>query len=307
MVTISDSRTARPPAAGIGITALPPQISSGPELQAPAASITVAALAPVVTTSSVVRVPAAGATIAALVPTTVGGSVVVAPVRGVTIAGLVPTVTASVGDPYFSSVSLLLHMDGSNGSTTFTDSSSSPSTVTANGNAAITTATVKYGTGALILDGVGDYLAVAAGSKFAFGTGDLTVECWVYVDTGNSNAGLFTMGGTASGLAVSIFNGNWYLTFAGLGGTLMGAVTTGAWLHLAVTRSGSSARLFINGSQLGSTLTNSTNLTDNAPKIGYYYTTAYTFKGKVDDFRITKGVARYTSNFTAPSAAFPDV
>jgi hypothetical protein len=208
-------------------------------------------------------------------------------------------------DPQFNSVSLLLSFDGTNGSTTFIDSSSSPSTVTASGNAAITTTAPKFGTGALALDGVGDYLSVASGSKFQFGTGDLTVECWVYVDTGNSNAGLFTMGGVTTGLAVSIFNGNWYLTFAGLGGNSMGLVTAGVWQHLAVTRGGTSARMFINGNQLGATLTNSTNLTDNAPKIGYYYTTAYTFKGKVDEFRITKGVARYTSNFTSPTAAWP--
>lgn len=210
----------------------------------------------------------------------------------------------TTGDLYWNNVSLLLSMNGSNASTTFTDSSSNAFAVTANGNAQITTTDPKFGTGALTLDGTGDFLTVASDAKFAFGTGDFTVECWVYVNSGNNNNGLFTFGGTSSGLAVAIISGEWRLTTAGAGGTTMGAVTTGAWQHLAVTRSGSSLRLFINGTQLGSTVTDSTNLTDNALKIGYYYSSSYAINAKLDEFRVTKGVARYTANFTPPTAPF---
>ena len=210
------------------------------------------------------------------------------------------------GDLYWNDVSLLLSMNGSNASTTFTDSSSNAFAVTANGNAQITTTDPKFGTGALTLDGTGDFLTVASDAKFAFGTGNFTVECWVYVNSGNSNNGLFTFGGTSSGLALSVISGQWTLSTAGSGGTTMGAVTTGAWQHLAVARSGSSLRLFIDGTQLGSTVTDSTNLTDNALKIGYYYSSSYAINARIDEFRVTKGVARYTANFTAPVAAFPN-
>ena len=83
-------------------------------------------------------------------------------------------------DPNFSSVSLLLHMEGSNGSTTFIDSSSNALTVTANGNAKITTSTFKFGSGSADFDGAGDYLSTPSSSLFDFGAGSLfTVECFV--------------------------------------------------------------------------------------------------------------------------------
>ena len=92
-------------------------------------------------------------------------------------AGVVPP--APPTDPDFSSVSLLLHGDGTDGSTTFTDSSSNNFTVTANGNAQIDTAVKKYGTGSMEFDGTGDSLTIADNAAFAFGTGDFTVEAWV--------------------------------------------------------------------------------------------------------------------------------
>ena len=88
----------------------------------------------------------------------------------------------------------------------------------------------------------------------------------------------------------------------------MGSASTdlNTWRHVAVTRSGTSLRLFINGVQRGSTLTSSANLSDNQLKIGYYYSETFGFVGKVDEFRVTKGVARYTANFTPPTVPFPD-
>lgn len=210
------------------------------------------------------------------------------------------------GDPYFANVSLLLHMDGSNGSTTFTDNSANNFAISAFGNAQISTTDPKFGTGSLTLDGTGDYLTTPANAAFALGTGDYTVECWVYVNSGNTNNGLFTFGNTSSGLAVAIYSSSWYMTATGSGGFSMGAITTGIWQHLAVTRSGTSWKMFIDGTQLGSTYTNSTDFTQDQLKIGYYYNTSYAINARIDEFRVTKGIARYTSNFTPPTAAFPN-
>jgi hypothetical protein len=210
------------------------------------------------------------------------------------------------GDLYFANVSLLLSMNGSDGSTSFPDSSSNNFSISAFGNAQVSTADPKFGSGSLALDGDGDYLTTPANTVFAFGTGNYTVECWVYVNSGNTNHGLFTFGGVSSGLALAIISGEWRLSNAGAGGNTMGAVTTGVWQHLAVTRSGSSQRMFIDGTQLGPTYADSTNFTDNQLKIGYYYSSSYAINAKIDEFRVTKGVARYTANFTAPTAPFPD-
>jgi len=217
-------------------------------------------------------------------------------------AAIWPEVTAS--DPYWANVSLLLHMNGSNGSTTFVDSSSNNFTISVFGDAQVSTTDPKFGTGSLTLDGNGDYLTTPANTAFAFGTGDFTVECWVYVNSGNTNDGLFTFGGQSTGLSVAVISGQWSLRPGG--DDALGSVVTGEWQHLAVCRSGTSMRMFINGTQIGSTVTSSTDFTDNQLKLGYYYSTNYAINAKVDEFRVTKGVARYTANFTAPTAAFPD-
>ena len=87
-------------------------------------------------------------------------------------------------DPFFANVSLLLHGDGTNGSTTIVDSSPSPKTVTAVGDAKISTAQSKFGGASIGFDGSGDSLAAPA-SISHFGTGDFTIELWIY----RNNAG----------------------------------------------------------------------------------------------------------------------
>jgi hypothetical protein len=200
----------------------------------------------------------------------------------------------------------LLHMNGSNGSTTFTDSGGSEITVTAYGNAQISTADPLHGSGSLLLDGSGDYLQTAASSILQFGTDDFTVECWVKVISGTSNNGLFTFGSPNSGLAVGTYGDQWFLDRGDGNSYRMGAATTGSWQHLAVTRSDGSLRFFIAGTQIGATISNSINLTGNQLIIGYYYSSSFAINAKVDEFRVKKGTALYTSAFTPPTGAFPD-
>ena len=84
-------------------------------------------------------------------------------------------------DPNIASVSLLLSGNGINGSTSIIDSSPSPKTVTAFGNAQISTAQSKFGGASIAFDGVSDYLTVASSAGLTFGTGDFTIELWLYV------------------------------------------------------------------------------------------------------------------------------
>jgi hypothetical protein len=82
-------------------------------------------------------------------------------------------------DPQFGSVSLLLHGDGANGSTTITDSSRLTNTVTAVGDAQISTAQSKFGGASIAFDGSGDYLTISSSSALSIGSGDYTVEFWI--------------------------------------------------------------------------------------------------------------------------------
>lgn len=212
------------------------------------------------------------------------------------------------GDPYFSSVWLLLHMDGGNGSTTFPDSSSHGFTVTASGNAQVSTTDPKFGSGSLTLDGTGDCLKTTVTGLGFIQTQDFTAECWAWINPGNTGVDcLFGFElSTFKGPCVLIDNGNWDLRYANTNSGSMGAVTTGAWQHVALSRSGSSLRFFINGNQLGSTLTDTMFYEDNGISVGSAFGMGDFISAKVDEFRVTVGVARYIANFTPPSAPFPN-
>lgn len=210
----------------------------------------------------------------------------------------------TAGDPDFASVSLLLHMDGSNGSTTFTDSSSNAFTVTANGNAKISTAQSKFGGASGLFDGSGDYVSVASNAAFEVGAGDWTAEAWMRF-TGGSDWSFFSTSDNRfrlladanrwvlkshSGSDANVFVINW-------------TPTTGVWYHVACCRSGSTTRMFIDGTQIGSG-TSSTYTASNSAFNVAGGVAPYEFNGYMDEFRFTKGVARYTANFTPPTAPY---
>jgi hypothetical protein len=305
-LTVTSIRKISVPATAIAAAAATPQVSISATVFAPASAIALAPAAPsvVIEIPPGVPVPATAIELAAPVPQVSTGVSVAVPVTDTVFVAPVPSVATGVADPDFSSVSLLLHMDGSNGSTTFTDFSSNAFAITAFGNAQVSTADPKYGTGCLTLDGSGDYLQTPSNSAFAFGTGNFTIEMWLKPTTVSGNDGVFT---TGSGVSLASFQGFWFLSNTGAGGTNMGSATAGSWQHVAITRSGTSVRMFINGTQLGSTLTWSTNFTQTQFFIGYYSSSSFGFEGLIDEFRVTKGVARYTANFTAPTAPFPDL
>jgi hypothetical protein len=217
--------------------------------------------------------------------------------------------TGTVGDPDFASVSLLLHMDGSNGSTTFTDSSSNNLTI---GNpsslVSIDTAQSKFGGASARFDG-SESLDVPNGttsSVFAMGTGDFTMECWFRISS-HTAALRALMHLSSSGPGIFIGAGDTMtmrLTSTEITGTTVPAVDT--WHHAALTRSGGDHRLFLNGVQEGSIWSNSYNQGNCTLYVGVNNTGSSFLTGYIDDLRITKGVARYTATFTPPTAAFPD-
>jgi hypothetical protein len=223
-------------------------------------------------------------------------------------------------DPYGDKVSLLMHMDGTNNSTTFIDSSSYNRNITVNGPAKLSSSQSMFGGTSVAFDADTSYLRVASGSDFAFPS-DFTIECWVYFT--NSSRGYQGIIGAHSGSDqtgwVLYLETNNILTFnSGAGSGWTGAVSSGEtitpneWHHIAVSRSGSSLRIFIDGTLKG-TITSNVNIASGSViDIGDYtclnqYGYNFTMSGYIDELRITKGIARYTSTFSIPTEAFPQI
>jgi hypothetical protein len=192
------------------------------------------------------------------------------------------------------------------------------------GNAQISTSVKKYGTGSISFDATADRLVAASSPNIAFGTGDFTVEFWLnsnnvasanqrgVIQTSDTSGGLkagyttgiaIYQGGNATGGAL---NGG---ITANVAGTFLGSssavITTSTWYHIALVRSSGTSTIYVNGTSVGSATTTG-NCSGQFVCVGGYYDTTYLYDGYLDDLRITKGFARYTSNFTAPTAAFPD-
>ena len=233
-------------------------------------------------------------------------------------------------DPLFASVSVLLRGQGANNSTEITDSAAAAKAIAVVGAAKISTAQKKSGTSSMFFGGNGDYLSVPAspGNNFNFGTGDFTIETWFYLASVSSvyrNLVVIPWGGT-----------NMSIRFAdGFGGRLQFASEStsfptlyssdytqgslaGAWHHVAFTRSGGISRAFLDGNLLtvansnfgiqGNPVTSWADSSNIASVTQAYisYMGSEAWHGYVDDVRITKGVARYTANFTPPTAPAND-
>jgi hypothetical protein len=214
------------------------------------------------------------------------------------------------GDPNFANVSLLLHLDGTNGSTTFTDSSSNNLTMNRSGNSALSTTFVKYGTASVVWDGNSDNLFTPFSALFTFGTGDFTIEFWSYFNASfntGSGAILMSIGQSSSAYHLMYIGSTLrYRTDSGSNLIIGAALNLSQWYHIALTRSGNDHRLFIDGTQSGATWTNANNYTAQSLYFGANSSAQNNYLGNMDEIRVTKGVARYTSNFTAPVAPFPD-
>lgn len=177
-------------------------------------------------------------------------------------------------------------------------------------NAQVSTTQKKFGTGALYFDGNGDYLQVPASNLFAFGTANFTVEFWYYHLSG-TDRGLFANNSGASvGVNFLVGASGPFRIYNGTAGNNLqdfsASPSANTWQHLAVVRSSGIVTLYVNGVASGTANWSGINAGNNATfSIGAAFGNARFANGYIDDLRITKGVARYTANFTPPSSAFP--
>lgn len=219
-------------------------------------------------------------------------------------------VGTTTGDVYYPQTSLLMHFNGTNGSTTMTDNSKNNTTVTSNNGTAITTAESKFGGTSVLFDGTNDYLSIVNNSALNLSGGSYTIECWIR-PTGNY-AGYNTIIAKRIGVSTS---SAWQIYLRITTGVLSfynGTVcessvtpTANVWSHVAAVYNGSTINLYLNGVSVGSTAAGNTDY-DTPIYIGSIPVGNEYFNGYIDELRITKGIARYTGNFTPSTTQFLD-
>lgn len=226
------------------------------------------------------------------------------------VSGLDESVTWTLDqtetDPDFSNVSLLLHMDGSDGSTTFADDSANNFTMSINdGTIAITTSQSKFGGASADFTAGGD-LRTPSNTAFTF-DGDFTVELWARQTSTTGGFDTLVSAGSSEGTVMirpSTIDSGFFFKGSKIGTGL--AMSLNTWHHLAIVRSGSTVAVYKDGVSIGTRIDASTAscgllcFGDSSAVNGRY------FKGQIDEVRVTKGIARYVANFTPPTAPFPD-
>lgn len=224
-------------------------------------------------------------------------------VKTLTLSG-----SGNTSDPYSSSVTLLLHGEGANGSTTFTDASAYAKTVTPYGAAQISTTQAKVGTGSLYFPGTGSYSSL--GSPVTFGTFDFTVESWVrFTSVGSFQRILSTTAGpfNAGTFNLRLNADNRFYTLAGGSAGITSTVTAvpNTWYHLAVSRNSGVSRFYVNGVLQGSESSPNA-ITEPLSYMGGYYTVGNSeyLSGYLDEVRVTTGVGRYLTAFTPATTAY---
>jgi hypothetical protein len=186
---------------------------------------------------------------------------------------------------------LYLKGDGTNESTNIIDSSSYNKTITRTGDPRISTTQSKYGGSSILFD-LNDYLTITP--NIDLGTGNYTIEFWIYPLTINSNNGVLAFGNRMLEIAI---NANQIIIKRNNNSQniIQTAITANTWSHFALVRNGTSLKLYKNGVQSGATPTNSDNITGSSI-IGYYVNTSFTLNAYLDSFRV-KNTAFYTTNF----------
>ncbi len=188
----------------------------------------------------------------------------------------------------------------------FYDLSNNGNGMTSTGTTAVTTQVKKYGAESASYTATA-YQTVADAVNLQLGTGDYTIEAWVYRNAAGVLHSLICKGAAATGWLLQVNSSN-QLVFTVTSTAILTSTTTIAattWTFVTVTRSGTSTRLFVGGN-LEATATDSTNFNQtNALLVGSDRSNANGLNGYLDDIRITKGVARYTATFTPPTVTFP--
>ena len=214
---------------------------------------------------------------------------------------------------------ILLHMDGTNGGTTFTDSNAGGSAHTWTASSATTNTSVfKFGTASQDSTGGGKFISTPDSTDFTAGSGDFTIDLWFNTNGAGNGTVRYMFGhedaaGTAAqeSYAGRLGTGNVLICEAAVGATIntatgTTAVTTAGWHHAACIRNGSTWKAYLDGNQEASVAISGT-VNDSTQvfavgRIGAY--ASQQWNGYIDEFRLSVGIARWTANFTPPTCAY---
>lgn len=219
---------------------------------------------------------------------------------------------------------VLLHMDGADGSQTFTDESGK--TWTANGNASVGTAQSVFGDAGGYFNGTNSYITTPDHADFALGSGDFTIDSWIRPAAINARMYVIAQINSAGGISSQAFEIRLGLNGGGTAqnGAISGAIFTGgtayrcgssgsvlaanSWYHIALVRNGTALTFYVGGTSQG-VMANVSGITVTDPAqvetIGRWGNrNEYYYNGWMDEFRFSKGTAHWTANFTPPASAY---
>ena len=223
----------------------------------------------------------------------------------------IKTFGSTAGDDQFAKVTALFNFDGSDGDTTTSglDASNKNLTLSYSSGDQLSNTQKKFGATSLY---VADNVTVSSSDGFNMGTGDFTIEGWYYLtqfnnhflydqwdssSTGAGNIQIYVKSNEGGAIRVYYDGSSRFTTTGGF--------SLNTWTHLAVVRSSNTIKVYFNGTADGTTQSYS----GQFGKTGDLYIGDQHAGGGgapqmyVDDLRVTKGLARYTSNFTAPTTA----
>lgn len=213
---------------------------------------------------------------------------------------------------------VLLHMDGSNGGTTFTDSNAGGAAKTWTATTAVTnTGAFEFGTASMNCGSTG-WIDTPDSADFTVGTGDFTIDFWFNVQggAGASRTAFGQADNTASTASTSLYanlsasnvwQANLYIgtTITTVMGTT--TFTTTGWHHFAYVRASGVLKMFLDGVQEGGNVSQAGSVNDSANKLAvgrFGELSTFSWNGFIDEFRFSVGVARWTANFTPPAAPY---
>jgi hypothetical protein len=222
--------------------------------------------------------------------------------------------TGTRTDSNASSLVLAIPMDGANNGTTFTDESATirgsgtAKAITSFGDTKTLTAQSKFYGSSGFFDGTGDYLSCASSADFNFATSDFTIEGWFYATSlpaaDKILIDLRGNGASTDGWVLFLNTSNQMQIYdQTLKTSSSAALSTSTWFHLAISRVSGTLTYYVNGASAGSfSYSAATNASSTGIRIGTRTDVTSFFFGYIQDFRIYKGVAKYTGNFNPPSA-----